>query len=262
MSSRSARLAADIQAVVAADYIRNLREEAKRGIEKRLEQGFLPCGAPVGYLDAGKAKSKTIRSGASTSHPLGFRLVHRWALPSAGSRGVPLRTRSPKQSRWQGDDQRPFASAAEPVLHGLHPSEVEGQALPRCAQAHDLEGTLLQGPDSAEVASPAAEAEAPIQVQPDVPVRYLRTVPGWIARERRVYYRCATMTCPMTSVREDAIDERLRPRRGSTAVPRGNYWPRDCSQLGAPAKPRTPSTYLVVALCCTSFQKASLRTSS
>jgi DNA invertase Pin-like site-specific DNA recombinase len=40
MSSRSGRLAADIQAVVAADYIRNLREEAKRGIRKRLEQGL------------------------------------------------------------------------------------------------------------------------------------------------------------------------------------------------------------------------------
>src|ERR1700748_119531 len=50
MSSRSSRLAADIQAVVAADYIRNVRDEAKRGIQKRLEQGFLPCYAPVGYL--------------------------------------------------------------------------------------------------------------------------------------------------------------------------------------------------------------------
>ncbi|MGA8808970.1 MAG: recombinase family protein [Thermoanaerobaculia bacterium] len=58
MSSRSGRLAADIQAVVAADYIRNLREEAKRGIQKRLEQGFYPNYAPVGYLDRGAGKPK------------------------------------------------------------------------------------------------------------------------------------------------------------------------------------------------------------
>jgi DNA invertase Pin-like site-specific DNA recombinase len=31
MNTRSGRLAADIEAVIAADYIRNLREEAKRG---------------------------------------------------------------------------------------------------------------------------------------------------------------------------------------------------------------------------------------
>ncbi len=60
MNTRSGRLAADIQAVVAADYIRNLREEAKRGIEKRLEQGFLPNAAPVGYLDRGAGKAKEI----------------------------------------------------------------------------------------------------------------------------------------------------------------------------------------------------------
>jgi len=40
LHSRGGRLSADIQAVVAADYIRNLREEAKKGIYGRLKQGF------------------------------------------------------------------------------------------------------------------------------------------------------------------------------------------------------------------------------
>jgi DNA invertase Pin-like site-specific DNA recombinase len=48
MSSRGGRLAADIQAVIAADFIRNLREEAKRGILRRLEQGLRPNGGPSG----------------------------------------------------------------------------------------------------------------------------------------------------------------------------------------------------------------------
>jgi len=60
LTSRSGRLAADIQAVIAADYVRNLKEEAKRGIQKRLEQGFCPNGAPLGYLDSGPAKVKRI----------------------------------------------------------------------------------------------------------------------------------------------------------------------------------------------------------
>lgn len=60
LNSRGGRLSADIQAVVASDYIRNLREEAKKGIYGRLKQGFYPMRAPVGYLDNGAAKPKTV----------------------------------------------------------------------------------------------------------------------------------------------------------------------------------------------------------
>jgi hypothetical protein len=58
--SRGGRLSADIQAVVAADYIRNLRDEVKKGMYGRLKQGLYPWRAPLGYLDNGKAKPKTI----------------------------------------------------------------------------------------------------------------------------------------------------------------------------------------------------------
>lgn len=58
LNSRGGRLSADIQAVVAADYIRNLREETKKGIYGRLKQGLYPFPARVGYLNAGKGKPK------------------------------------------------------------------------------------------------------------------------------------------------------------------------------------------------------------
>ncbi len=57
--SRGGRLTADIQAVIASDYIRNLREEALKGIRGRLKQGLLPGRAPIGYLDQGGGKPKT-----------------------------------------------------------------------------------------------------------------------------------------------------------------------------------------------------------
>lgn len=60
LKSRGGRLAADIQAVVAADYVRNLRDEVRKGIQGRLKQGLYPRQAPVGYLDQGKAKPKII----------------------------------------------------------------------------------------------------------------------------------------------------------------------------------------------------------
>jgi DNA invertase Pin-like site-specific DNA recombinase len=58
LRSRGGRLTADIQAVIAADYVRNLREECIKGMEGRLKQGLFPWAAPIGYLDQGGGKPK------------------------------------------------------------------------------------------------------------------------------------------------------------------------------------------------------------
>ena len=60
LHSRGGRLSADIQAVVAADYIRNLREETRKGFYGRIKQGLYPLPAPLGYLDKGKGKPKEL----------------------------------------------------------------------------------------------------------------------------------------------------------------------------------------------------------
>ena len=56
--SRGGRLTADIQAVIAADYLRNLREETIKGLQGHLKQGLYPFKAPVGYLDQGGGKPR------------------------------------------------------------------------------------------------------------------------------------------------------------------------------------------------------------
>ncbi|MDR3405954.1 MAG: recombinase family protein, partial [Chthoniobacter sp.] len=60
LTSRGGRLSADIQAVVAADFIRNHRQVVRMGFEGRLKQGLYPLPAPRGYLDQGKGKPKLI----------------------------------------------------------------------------------------------------------------------------------------------------------------------------------------------------------
>jgi DNA invertase Pin-like site-specific DNA recombinase len=61
LSTRGKRLLADVQAVFATDYIRNLKEEVRKGISGRLKQGLLPWGAPLGYANNGRrGKVKTI----------------------------------------------------------------------------------------------------------------------------------------------------------------------------------------------------------
>ena len=60
LSTRGGRLSADIQAVVAADYIRNMRDEIRKGINGRLKDGIYPLPAPLGYLNTGGGKAKII----------------------------------------------------------------------------------------------------------------------------------------------------------------------------------------------------------
>jgi site-specific DNA recombinase len=58
--SRGGRLSADLQAVIAADYIRNLKEEIHKGQHGQLKRGMYPFGAPIGYQNNGGNKVKTI----------------------------------------------------------------------------------------------------------------------------------------------------------------------------------------------------------
>jgi len=79
--SRGGRLSADIQAVVAADYIRNLRDEVKKGIYGRLKQGIYPFAAPHGYRNNGKGAVKTIDP---VTGPLIKELFERYATGTIG----------------------------------------------------------------------------------------------------------------------------------------------------------------------------------
>ena len=56
--TRGGRLSANLQAVIAEDYIFNLREETIKGMNGRLKQGLFPWGAPPGYLNCGGGKPK------------------------------------------------------------------------------------------------------------------------------------------------------------------------------------------------------------
>lgn len=53
-------LSADLQAVMSVHYSRNLREEVKKGYYGRLKQGLCPYPAPLGYVNNGEGKPKTI----------------------------------------------------------------------------------------------------------------------------------------------------------------------------------------------------------
>ncbi len=60
LSTLGGMLSADLQAVMSVHYSRNLREEVKKGYYGRLKQGLCPYPAPLGYINNGEGKPKTI----------------------------------------------------------------------------------------------------------------------------------------------------------------------------------------------------------
>jgi DNA invertase Pin-like site-specific DNA recombinase len=72
LHSRGGRLSADIQAVVASDYIRNLREETKKGFYGRLKQGLYPQAGSYWLSKSRPRQAQGRRPSASPLGPPGF----------------------------------------------------------------------------------------------------------------------------------------------------------------------------------------------
>jgi len=58
LNSNEGKLTGDFLAVIASHFIRNLRDEVKKGMKGRLKQGLYPFRAPTGYLDQGGGRPK------------------------------------------------------------------------------------------------------------------------------------------------------------------------------------------------------------
>jgi DNA invertase Pin-like site-specific DNA recombinase len=223
MSSRSGRLAADIQAVVAADFIRNLREEAKRGIRKRLEQGFRPNGAPIGYLDQGKGQPKEIDP---EKGPL-VRLAFTWYATGEYTLrklnrllfDLGLRNRFAGRMTLSGLShllRNPFyigyldVRATGELLPGVHPPLVDRKLF------FDVQARLKT-------------RIWPRRMKHQFKYSRLlrcatcgKCLVGSLAKGR-VYYRCMTMTCPTVSVREDRVEIFMSATQTSRSFSVGSF---------------------------------------
>ncbi len=207
--SRGGRLSADIQAVIAADYIRNLREETRKGIEGRLKQGLYPFGAPIGYLDNGKGKPKT-------PDPERARLVKEmFALYASGrhslkslrieiaQRGLRNRTgNSPSKRLIESALANPFycgvirIGTTGETYQGIHEPLIDMATFERvqeiksgkCGKKVIRHDHMFRGLFRCSHCSYAMIGEV---------------------QKGRVYYRCHSPGCPTTSVREDCIDAQV-----------------------------------------------------
>jgi DNA invertase Pin-like site-specific DNA recombinase len=209
LRSRGGRLSADLQVAIAVDYIRNLREEALKGIHGRLKQGILPGAVCVGYIDTGKGNPKRIHP---TKGPLVKHLFQRYATGAFSLRDM----------------------VAEASRIGLH--NRNGHSLRLAEIQKILRNSFYVGIIRSKRFGVFAGAHEPL-VTPGLFDRVQELLDGKMVRRTKrhdylfrralrcktcgrslvgslakgfVYYRCPTIDCPTTSVREDRVEEAVR----------------------------------------------------
>jgi site-specific DNA recombinase len=211
LTNRGGRLSADLQAVVAADYIRNLREEALKGINGRLKQGILPLPAPVGYLDCGSGKPKAIDPVKGPLVRQAFELYStgRYNLHTlqAELRRAGLTNRRGGKVSINGLStilRNPFyiglirVKRRKETYEGAHEPLVKKSLFDRVQMV--LDGKLSARP-----------AKHDFLFRRTVRCKSCNYSLIGETQKGHTYYRCHTPTCPITSVREEAAEGRVSP---------------------------------------------------
>ncbi len=211
LTSRGGRLSADLQAVIAADYIRNLREEVKKGFYGRLKQGFYPMPAPIGYLDAGGGKPKLLDTATATLVKKAFELY------AAGKWSLYALTKKMGELGLRNKNGKPF------IKNGIHKMlknpfycgliEIEktgeifrGQHEPLITQTlFDLVQDVLSGKKKDRKQTHFFIFRRLIACQSCSYKTIGERQKGF------VYYRCQTKTCPQKTVREEEVEKGFLP---------------------------------------------------
>ncbi|PZO50466.1 MAG: recombinase family protein [Alphaproteobacteria bacterium] len=209
LASRGGRLSADIQAVVAADFIRNLREETRKGFYGRLKQGLYPLPAPMGYLNCGGGKEKTLDPKTA---PLVRRTFELYATGKYSLRSLLPEVRTLGLTSGRGGTLSVNGLAVmlgNPFYCGVIRLRKTNQTFPGAhapllpVRLFERVQQVLHGKAVGKVLRHDWRYRRTIRC-----ALCSRTLTGEL-QKGRVYYRCHTPACATTGVREDAIDAML-----------------------------------------------------
>lgn len=210
LRTRGGRLSADIQAVVAADFIRNLREETRKGVQGRLKQGLYPLPAPIGYLDRGKGQVKEIDLERG---PLVRRAFELYDTGRLGIHGLVAKLEELGLRNRRG---RPVSKTGvsvilnNPFYMGLIRIKTTGQTVLGKHQP------LISAALWKRVQDRLRGKSNTKATKHDYLFRRMLACEGCgyhLIGERqkgRVYYRCHSVTCPKLCAREDVVEGALR----------------------------------------------------
>ncbi len=210
LNSRGGRLSANLQAVIAADYIWNLRDEVRKGVTGRLKQGLYPLPAPVGYLDRGKGQPKVIDpvKGPLVRHAFELYATGRYNFRTLCKELHELGFRSRRGNRLAkasvtGILRNPFyiglirIRCRREVYQGVHEPLISKTLFDRVQ-------VVLDGRINARA------------VKYEFLFRRLLTCAhcGYAlvgeTQKGHVYYRCHTVACPTRGIRQEEVEAQIR----------------------------------------------------
>lgn len=207
LQARGGRLSADIQAVIAADYVRNLRQETIKGLYGRLKQGIWPFKAPVGYINTGKGKLKTICPQQGPIIKKTFELYAtkkytlRELLPMVQALG--LKGGQGSEIHFQGLAtilKNPFYTGILKAPGGVYEGRHEALISPALFQK-------VQGIMKGKVNQKVKNTQYVFRKMIRCSLCNYSLIPE--IQKGHVYYRCHTKTCPTKSVRQKALDNKF-----------------------------------------------------
>ena len=207
LTTRGGRLSANVQAVVAEDFIRNLKEESRKGMVGRLKQGLCPWGAPIGYLNMGKGKPKKIDPKWGSIIRLLFELyaTGNYTLDQLRifmvTKGLVMPNGDPfRINRISAILNNPFyygvirlRSTGE-LFQGIHEPLIPFQLFNRCQDI--LHGRTVARPQTHDFIFRRS-------------LRCKHCNYSLIGERQKghIYYRCQTKGCPTKTIREEVVSE-------------------------------------------------------
>lgn len=207
LRSRGGRLTADIQAVIAADYVRNLREECIKGMEGRLKQGLFPWAAPIGYLDQGGGKPKVLDPARA---PLVLQAFELYASGHYSFKGllVELQKRGLTNRHNKPITKGCFENMmSNPFYTGVVLLKRTGR---RYAGQHEPIVPLSLFNRVQDIKSGKQIKKSTLHNHPYRQLIRCERCNRSLVGERQkghVYYRCHTQRCVKTSIREDVFEQ-------------------------------------------------------
>ncbi len=211
LRTRGGRLSADILAVIAADFIRNNKQEARKGFDGRLAQGVYPLPAPVGYIDKGKGNPKDL-------DPVRAPLVRQaFELYASNMYGLlELRKEISKRGLRSKNGKILSLGSLSHVLH--NPFYIGLIHIKRTGQTFEgKHPTLVKKATFDRVQAILAGKTSLRSVKYDFVFRRLVTCKrcglhliGERQKSKYVYYRCHSEACLGTSIRETVIEDVLQ----------------------------------------------------
>lgn len=220
LHSRGGRLTAGIEAVIAADFIRNNREEVLKGFNGRIKQGLYPLPAPIGYRDNGKGKAKTLDPEKA---PLVRRAFERYATGD-----VNLRLLTDEVRAWGLRNRHGQALSKDGVWVMLkNPFYIGVIRLKRRSESFPGIHEPLISSRLFERVQRILDGKSNGMLRKHDHLfrrRFVCAGCGYTMsaslKKGHVYYRCYQVRCPLTvSVREERIEEKLTDRLGEIAFP-------------------------------------------